>query len=204
MTLDQATTNSVNTVYAQLISEVGPERVKDMLEELGFAPKYGEEEIKPYCSNALGGALDVTPLEQARAYAAHGERGHVAERDAGPLHHGQRRQLRDGVRRAQGRLRGRVRRSEPTSGRSANDANVLTESLTHVVESGTATVANIGRPVAGKTGTSQENRDVWFAGYTTELTTAVWVGYPPGPGPGREEGHGRRRPGADAILRHPR
>ena len=45
MTLDQATTNSVNTVYAQLISEVGPERVKDMIEDLGFAPKFGEEEI---------------------------------------------------------------------------------------------------------------------------------------------------------------
>ena len=75
MTLDQATTNSVNTVYAQLISEVGPERVKDMLEKLGFAPKYGEEEIEAMCSQALGGALDVTPLEQARAYAAMANQG---------------------------------------------------------------------------------------------------------------------------------
>jgi len=79
-------------------------------------------------------------------------------------------------------------KNEPDRVVDANDANVLTQSLTHVVEGGTATAANIGRPVAGKTGTSQENRDVWFAGYIPQMTTVVWVGYPPGPGPDGKRG----------------
>jgi penicillin-binding protein 1A len=187
MTLDQATTNSVNTVFAQLISEVGPERVRDTIEALGFSPKYGEEEIEPFCSNALGGALDVTPLEQARAYAAMAGEG-VLPRVTPVLYitDSEGNCIKEYVPR-KGDCQEEVKR-EPDRVVDANAANVLTQSLTHVVEGGTATAANIGRPVAGKTGTSQENRDVWFAGYTTELTTAVWVGYPPAPGPDGEKG----------------
>ncbi|MGH2753005.1 MAG: transglycosylase domain-containing protein [Actinomycetota bacterium] len=187
ITLDQATTNSVNTVYAQLISEVGPERVKDTVEDFGFAPKYGQKEIGAFCSQALGGALDVTPLEQARAYAGFAGQGllpkvtpvlYITDSEGNCI--------KEYVER-----RGDCeieRKSEPERVVDANSANVLTQSLTHVVEGGTATAANIGRPVAGKTGTSQENRDVWFAGYTPQLTTAVWVGYPPAPGPDGKKG----------------
>jgi len=53
-----------------------------------------------------------------------------------------------------------------------------TRILKGVISGGTATRARIGRPAAGKTGTSQENRDVWFVGYTPQLVTSVWVGYP--------------------------
>jgi membrane peptidoglycan carboxypeptidase len=59
-----------------------------------------------------------------------------------------------------------------------NSADVLTQTLTHVVEAGTATIANIGRPVAGKTGTTQDNKDAWFGGYVPQLATVVWMGYP--------------------------
>jgi membrane peptidoglycan carboxypeptidase len=72
MTLDQATTNSVNTVYAQLIAQVGPEKVADMLEDLGFDQDNSTDKpdpIEPVCSLALG-TLDATPVQQARAYAA--------------------------------------------------------------------------------------------------------------------------------------
>jgi membrane peptidoglycan carboxypeptidase len=49
-----------------------------------------------------------------------------------------------------------------------------------VISNGTATRAQIGRPAAGKTGTNEEYRDAWFVGFTPQLATAVWMGYPKG------------------------
>jgi penicillin-binding protein 1A len=57
-----------------------------------------------------------------------------------------------------------------------NVAHVVTDVLGDVVTSGTATAADIGRPMAGKTGTTNDYRDAWFIGYTPSLTTSVWVG----------------------------
>jgi membrane peptidoglycan carboxypeptidase len=57
-------------------------------------------------------------------------------------------------------------------------AVAATNVLRRVVTGGTARRAQIGRPVAGKTGTSQDYRDVWFVGYTPQLVTSVWVGHP--------------------------
>jgi penicillin-binding protein 1A len=57
-------------------------------------------------------------------------------------------------------------------------ADTVTSVLEQVVQRGTGVRANIGRPVAGKTGTGQEWRDAWFVGYTPDLATAVWVGFP--------------------------
>ncbi len=56
-------------------------------------------------------------------------------------------------------------------------AYTITEMLKDVVAYGTGTRANIGRPIAGKTGTSNEFRDAWFVGYTPQLVAGVWVGY---------------------------
>jgi membrane peptidoglycan carboxypeptidase len=64
-----------------------------------------------------------------------------------------------------------------------NDVDVLTSALQTVVSGGTATNANIGRPVAGKTGTTQNNANAWFGGYVPQMATVVWVGYPIQPGP---------------------
>jgi len=52
----------------------------------------------------------------------------------------------------------------------------LTSSLQNVINGGTAANANIGRPAAGKTGTTSGERDVWFVGYVPQLSTAVWIG----------------------------
>ncbi|HYN99342.1 MAG TPA: penicillin-binding transpeptidase domain-containing protein, partial [Actinomycetota bacterium] len=66
----------------------------------------------------------------------------------------------------------------------ALDANVA-DSVNYVLErnirSGTGTGAKIGRPAAGKTGTTQNFQNAWFAGYTPELTAVVWMGFPPNP-----------------------
>jgi membrane peptidoglycan carboxypeptidase len=60
-----------------------------------------------------------------------------------------------------------------------NQVGVLNGALQRVVGEGTGRAAGIGRPVAGKTGTTSDNRDAWFVGYTPQVATAVWVGYDP-------------------------
>jgi penicillin-binding protein 1A len=179
LTLDQATTNSVNTVYAQLIHEVGPDDVVDTLDELQFDREGTsiEREIEPNCGLALG-ILDVTPVEMARAFASFAGRGILPEIQ--PIRY---------ITDSQGDC---LKNYRPERGLDCdeedelemkrvaeeNSVDVLSQTLTHVVEGGTATAANIGRPVAGKTGTTQLNVDAWFAGYVPQLATVVWEGYP--------------------------
>lgn len=181
MNLIQATTNSVNTIYAQLVAEIGAEKVADMLDKFGFNPKYGAEEITPVCSLALG-TYDVTPLEMARAYAGFSGRGAVPH--VVPVRY---------ITNSDGDCvteylprKGDCETEEdnaPDQVVEQNSVDVLTKALETVVASGTATNANIGRPVAGKTGTTQNNANAWFAGYVPQMATVVWVGYPIQPGP---------------------
>ena len=180
MTLDQATTNSVNTIYAQLAAELGPDKIADLLERFEFDREttQAEREIAAVCSLSLG-TLDVTPLEMARSYAGFAGRGALpqvmpiryitdsagdcikayrSDRDAEDCEESER---------------------VPTDQIvDENSADVLNQTLTHVVSGGTATAANIGRPVAGKTGTTQNHSNAWFAGHTPQLATVVWMGYP--------------------------
>jgi len=178
ITLDEATTNSVNTVYAQLIAEIGPDSVAGLLERFGFSGPSGDA-VAARCSLALGGSdVDVSPLQMARAYAGFTARGaepdvssvlYVEDQDGNcVLEYGDQRATRCGSARR-------------TTGRRVverNSADVLNQVLTHVVSGGTATAADIGRPTAGKTGTTQNNVDAWFAGSIPQLTTVVWMGYP--------------------------
>ena len=178
-----ATTNSVNTVYAQIVAEIGPDKVADMLEEFGYTPKYGEDEITANCSNALGGSLDVTPLEQARAFAALAGRGALP--DVSPIRYitaSDGACVKEYISKKNDCEKKRER-PEPEQVVEQNSVDVLNQSMTSVVTSGTATTADIGRPVAGKTGTTQNNGNAWFGGYTPQLATVVWLGYPLDPGP---------------------
>ena len=189
ISLDQATTFSVNTVYAQLIARVGPENVARLLERFGFEPPHGQEAISPNCSLALGGSdLDATPVEMTRAYAGFTARGALPQMR--PLRFVEdtegnclRAYLRtDDVTCA------RVERRDPQQVVRRRSADVLNQVLTHVVQGGTATAASIGRPVAGKTGTTENNRDAWFAGSVPQLTTVVWMGYRVNAGDDRKMG----------------
>lgn len=69
----------------------------------------------------------------------------------------------------------------PVQALAREDARQVNYALTKVVEAGTGTNAQFGRPAAGKTGTTQDARDAWFVGFTCDLTTAVWMGYAGGP-----------------------
>ena len=160
-TLLSATTNSVNTVYAQVAAAVTPQAIVDVADRMGI-----RSDLEPVCSITLG-TQSVNPLEMTTAYATLAARG-VRHRPT-PLH-----EVVLPTGEAESAFGGR---GEQVLDR--NDADLANYALQTVVTSGTGTNARLpdGRPVAGKTGTNQEYRDAWFCGYTPQLATCVWVGY---------------------------
>ena len=162
MNLVRATTQSDNTVYAQLILDVGPDAVKKAAQDLGITSK-----LDGYPAEGLGGLrIGVSPLEMANAYAtiaAGGVRRKpiAVKKVVFP----------DGKSEDLGKPKGKRTFSEGVAWEA-------TKILQQNVLSGTGTKANIGCPSAGKTGTVDEYTDAWYIGYTPKLTTAVWVGYP--------------------------
>jgi membrane peptidoglycan carboxypeptidase len=162
LTVMQATEKSVNTVYAQIVSKVGPEAAMQAARDAGITSP-----LEPVCSITLG-TFGVTPLEMARAYSTFAARGMrpdivAVTKIVGP----------GGV----------IASREPNTARAftTHIADEVNGVLQSVVQRGTGTPAQISRPVAGKTGTTEQHRDVWFAGYTPDpgLSAAVWIGYPP-------------------------
>ena len=181
MDLISATASSVNTIYAQLIVEVGPQPVADLLGELGFdgdPTTRGRQPLPPNCSLVLG-TQDVTPLEMARAYAGFANGGALPE--VTPVAYIESSQgdcikaYRPNDTKVCGKKKVELKSEQVVE---ENSVNLMNEALQAVVTSGSGSSANIGRPVAGKTGTTQNNRDAWFAGYTPQLATVVWEGYP--------------------------
>jgi penicillin-binding protein 1A len=160
-TLESATYNSVNTVYARLVDAIGAEVVVDMAHRVGI-----ESPLQPYPSITLG-ALGVSPLEMSAAYSTFANFGSRVE-----PYLIQRITASDGTVVYQHRI-------EPRQVVSEQIAAAVVGAMEKVVSSGTAKRANIeDRPQAGKTGTATNYRDVWFVGYVPQLTTSVWVGYP--------------------------
>ena len=153
-----ATVNSVNTVYAQLMLAVGPQYAVSLAERLGLPSTLGA-----YPSEVLGDN-DVHPLDVADAYATFAADGvHTA-----PVF----------VTKVTDR-NGNVVYTDHTPHKQVLDpqiARTVNHTLEQVVSRGTGVNARIGRPVAGKTGTTDNYDDAWFVGSTPQLTTAVWVG----------------------------
>jgi penicillin-binding protein 1A len=158
-TLEQATYNSYNTVYAQVSNAVGPENIVEMAHRIGI-----ESPLNPVLSIALG-TQSVSPLEMASAYSTIANYG--AKVDS---------YLIERIEDKQGNV---VYQHEVDREQVLDPALTAAAvgALKKVVSGGTATRAQIGRPQAGKTGTAQDFRDVWFMGFIPQLTTAVWVGY---------------------------
>jgi penicillin-binding protein 1A len=179
--LRQAIAYSDNSVFAQLTDIVGPAAVASTARSLGIGTP-----LQAYFSIGLGGE-PATPLDMARAYAAFANGGY----------------------RIDGSLFGNAPRAvvclEDADGNCTKEnaidahrvledwqAATIDELLQGVVSYGTGKAAALpGYPVAGKTGTTENYGDAWFVGYTPDIVTAVWVGYPDELRPMTSEYHGR-------------
>ncbi len=191
ISISEAMAESDNTVFVQLAADVGLEEVARTARELGISTP-----VEAYPSTAIGGlGVGVSPLDMASAYSTFAGGGVYRE----PYSI-------EGVERADyGRNETTFR--QRTAGRrvlTSNQAAIASRVLRGVVEDGTASMyhdldAEIGRPSAGKTGTTDDFVDAWYVGYTPRLCTSVWVGYPEGRRSmvgvhGLEEPNGERLP----------
>jgi penicillin-binding protein 1A len=162
MNLVEATLASDNSVYAQLDVDLGPDEVAETAKLLGIKTK-----LDAVPSEGLGGLrLGVSPLEMANAYATLAAGGIRSEPQA----------IKKVV-----FPNGKVDElGKPKRKRVMTDGEAyeVTKILEMNVQKGTGTNANIGCPAAGKTGTTDNFNDAWFVGYTPDMATAVWVGYP--------------------------
>ena len=165
MDITQATLASVNTIYAQLMDDVvSPSKFIEVAERAGIqVPQFDAG-----CALTLG-TTDVTPLEMARGYTTFAQRGNRPE----PL-------AVTRITHPDGEV---IVEKQPVieSTLDPNVADQVNYVLMRNIQSGTGTGARIGRPAAGKTGTTQNYANAWFAGYTPELTAVVWMGYAPLP-----------------------
>jgi len=159
-----ATLMSDNTVFAQLTLDAGPQNVADM------AYKLGVRQTKLDVVPAMGlGSDAVSPLEMASANATLAAGGVYNA----PL-------AITKVVLPDGKIDKSVGWGKPKRERVIPDwvAYEVTKVLESNMTSGTATGAYFGRTAAGKTGTTEDHADGWLCGYTPQLATAVWVGYP--------------------------
>lgn len=158
--IDQATAQSDNTVFIRLTLDVGDQNVAKTAHLMGVQTPLREVDTIGLGVNA------VSPFEMASAYATVAARGmyHQPYAIAAVV------------------LPGGRRDSWHASGGHQVIPSAVADEVTHVLEGviahGTGTAANPGRPAAGKTGTTDTLADAWFDGYTPDLATAVWVGFP--------------------------
>lgn len=163
LNITQATANSVNTVYAQMVDKLGPHSVASMADTIG-----GWTNLPGVCSITLG-TPGVTPLEMARAYATFAAQG---QRPV-PL------AILKVITPSGQQLISNAPQTQQVL--DPNIANTVNQVLQSVLTNGTAAGKGIGRPAAGKTGTTENLQDAWFVGYTPGLSTAVWMGYTTNP-----------------------
>ena len=159
ITLTEALAESRNAATIRLQEQVGRGKVRDVARRLGFS-----EELTHGPSLGLG-VDEMSPLDVAGIYATFANGG----RPVTP--HGI-----EEIRARGGATLYRLSTSGLPSQISQRAAATLTDMLTETVARGTGHKAALDRPVAGKTGTSQNYRDAWFAGYSADLVTVVWVG----------------------------
>ncbi|WP_017660458.1 transglycosylase domain-containing protein [Baaleninema simplex] len=149
---------SLNIPAVKIGQEVGLNKVIEICRVLGI-----ESPIDPVISLPLG-SVDLTPLEMAAAYATFASNGWQSETTLIA-------QVTDSA--------GNIMLDNTPKPSLVLDpwaTASLNSTLQGVIEQGTATNAKIGRPAAGKTGTTSSERDIWFVGYVPQLAVAVWAG----------------------------
>ena len=166
VTIRSALEQSLNVIAVRLANHVGPEKAVQLAQQMGITTLVTEGAVNDYTlAMSLGGLTrGVTPLEMASAFGVMANEGVRVE----PT----------GIDRVVDR-KGKViyERNEP--GKTVVDPDLtraLVDMMQGVVDRGTGTGAAIGRPAAGKTGTTSDYQDAWFVGFTPNLSAAVWLG----------------------------
>lgn len=159
--LREAVAKSVNTVAQRVMVDAGPTNVVAWAQKMGITAKLGAD-----LSLALG-AYEISPLEMAGAYATFASGGmyeapHIITKIVGP----------------DGKEVPLPSRQPAQRVMEESEAYLTTSLLTSVIDHGTgARAKELGRPLAGKTGTTNQAKDTWFIGYSTDMVCAVWVGF---------------------------
>jgi membrane peptidoglycan carboxypeptidase len=165
---------SANTVYYRLACDIGPQRIADLAHAAGIPdsqPLADDVTHKPTAQITLGaGGYQIHVIDQAAGYATFAAKGTRAT----PYF----------VSKVTDGNGNELYSAKPSTGRAFSEgvAADATYAMQKVVQGGTGTRAQLanGRPTAGKTGTTDKNKNAWFAGFTPQLATAVWVGRPSG------------------------
>lgn len=158
VSIRQALAMSRNVPAVRLGQDVGLNKVVEICRSIGI-----KSTIDPVISLPLG-AVDLTPMEMAAGYATFASNGWYSEPTFIV-------QVADS--------NGNILLDNTPKPRLVLDpwaTAALNDTLQGVINRGTATAAQIGRPAAGKTGTTSSERDIWFVGYVPQLAAAVWVG----------------------------
>ncbi|MFP5322886.1 MAG: transglycosylase domain-containing protein [Acidimicrobiia bacterium] len=178
MSLIEATVRSINTAYVALTEAVSPQAVRNTAESLGVSG------LPQQPGPSIGiGAYETNPLDMATAYAGFatgGKRVYVSP--VSTIHD------------PAGNLVADLTPdpAERPQAISENTARWVTNILEQNVQRGTATRGQFGRPAAAKTGTSNDYGNAWLVGFTPQVATAVWVGFPQGNVPMRNIGQWSR------------
>jgi penicillin-binding protein 1A len=161
VSLRYALAHSINTVAVKIGADIGVDSIIRVARALGI-----RSDLTGNLSITLG-ASEVTPLELTNAYATLASGGLAAE----PV-------FITSITDASGEPVQLGEEPEPVQAIGAAEAFVVTSLLRSVIEEGTGKQAlKLNRPLAGKTGTANQQRDGWFVGYSPDLVTGVWVGF---------------------------
>ncbi len=160
MTLGEAMARSINTIAVKVQEAAGRENVANIAESFGL-----KDSIEPHASMALG-TMQVRLIDLVKSYGVFANGGKAIE-PYGIVE----------VRSGGGQLL--YRRSPLMAAETlmtSRETNAMTNMLQRVIEAGSGKIALLDRPAAGKTGTSQDSRDAWFAGFTADMVVGVWLG----------------------------
>lgn len=167
VTLRQSLENSLNVPTVKLTNQIGVDKPLYYAQQMGISTLVlkGNTNDRNLAMSLGGLTRGVTPLEIASAYGVLANQGVRVEPVA--------------IIKVVDRNGKVLEQNSPQEKAVISDrsAYVLTDLLRGVINSGTGTAANIGRPAAGKTGTTNDYKDAWFVGYTPDLAASVWIGY---------------------------
>lgn len=167
VSLRTALVQSLNVPAVKLANQVGIDKPLYYAQQMGISTLVlqGSTNDRNLASSLGGLTRGVTPLEMASAYGVLANQGVRAEPVA--------------IVKVLDRNGKVIEQNSPREKAVINERNayILTDMMKGVLTHGTGAAANIGRPSAGKTGTTDDNKDAWFVGFTPDLVAAVWMGY---------------------------